>query len=169
VPEGLLDYDRQTRRLSLTGGSRNDTAADEALPAQLAFLAAKPGQSGRQIELALTDYRREIVRKAIRRAVQTGQVETAPGSRNATLHHLSDLSAPSSPGVRQRGLSECASAPIGGALHSHSDEGSAPRRTQLANPQLVDELDPTCPDCGHDLAGPPGDDCGCRDAHGLVA
>ena len=137
VPEGLLDYDTDTRRLRLAGGTRKETASDKVLPDLIAYLTDNPGASGRAIETALKDeHRRETVRTAIRRAVVSGVIQTADGPKRAVLHYLSDTretpSAPSSPDVRQRAESECASAPIGGArAHTPPSEGSsAPPRTQ---------------------------------------
>lgn len=130
--EGLLEYDHESRRLQLTGGTRKETASDKALPDLLAYLADNPGASGRAIELALKDeHRREMVRTAIRRAVAAGFVQTTDGPKRAVLHFLSTPSAPSAPEVRQRAGVECASAPIGGArAHTpQSEESSAPSRT----------------------------------------
>ncbi len=128
-PEGLVEYDSATRHLSLTGGSRRDTAADQLVPDVLAYLGENPGASQRAVEKRLHEeggHPRQDVRKALKRAVALGQVDTAEGPRNAVLHFLrpsDNQSAPSAPGVRQRTVDECASAPIEGALtHSVGEE-----------------------------------------------
>lgn len=132
LPEGLLDFDPLTKRLTLSGGTRRDTAADAAIPDVLAYLRGNPGASGRSIEEALgTVHKREIIRKAVRRGAEQGSIDTSEGPRRAVLHFANDQcaecadSAPASP-------SECASAPIEGALHSLDvEDPSAPPRTQL--------------------------------------
>jgi hypothetical protein len=123
VPEGLLTYDDTTRHLTLAGGTRRDTAGEAAVPDLLRYLADNPDASGRSVETALLQlgHKRADIRTAIARAVSRSQVTTREGSRRAVLHSLTP-SAPSAPGVRQRSGSECASAPIGGALHSHTQE-----------------------------------------------
>ena len=89
VPEGLLTYNHDSRRLTFTGGSRRQTAADGAIPDVLDHLEANPGASLRAIETALADrHPRGTIRNAVRRAVEVGQIDTAPGPRRSTLHML---------------------------------------------------------------------------------
>ena len=120
VPEGLLEYDEETRRVTLTGGSRRQTAADKLIPAVLGYLDTHPGVSQRTIEEGLKEHARADVRAAIKQGERQGLVRTAPGPKNATNHWVDDgdvqVSAPSAPGARQRAAEECASAPIEGAL-----------------------------------------------------
>ncbi len=138
VPESLLGYDATTRRLSVAGGSRKDAAADVAIPDVLEYLRENPGSSGRQIEAALGPmHKRETIRKAVIRAVESGRVETMEGPRRAVLHTLSASSAPSAPSVRQRSSGECASALIESAHHSLAPEPSAPRRTDVASETIA--------------------------------
>lgn len=117
-PEGLVQYDPQTRHLTLSGGTRQDTAADAVIPAVLAYLADNPGASGRAIEAAVTagGHRQRHVRQALQRSVEQGQVDTTEGARRAVLHFLATpecVSASSASGVSQRAGGECVSAPIG--------------------------------------------------------
>lgn len=88
VPESLLDYAADSRRLTLTGGSRAQTAADQLIPDVLAYLADNAGASQRAVETALSTYPRLSVRTALRRAMSKGLVDSAPGPRRATLHFL---------------------------------------------------------------------------------
>lgn len=120
VPESLLEYDEESRRVTLAGGSRRQTAADRLIPDVLGYLDTHPGVSQRSIEDGLKEHRRADVRAAIKEAAGQKLIRTKPGMRNSTLHWVDDsdvqVSAPSAPGLRQRTADECASAPIGGAL-----------------------------------------------------
>lgn len=126
VPEGLLEYDAETRRMSLAGGSRRQTAAERLIPDVLGYLDTHPGVSKRNIEDGLKEYRRADVRAAIKASASQGLIRTAPGPRNSTLHWVDDpdvqASAPSAPAVRRRAADECASAPIEGALSTTESE-----------------------------------------------
>ncbi len=138
VPEGLLDYDRITRRLSLTGGTRQETAADALIPDVLAFLADEPGTSQRGIETEMASRHRHPQRKvraAVHRGIDLLDIVTRSGPKGATLHYVnrvpsahSTSSAASAAGVRQRTPSECGSAAIGAALHSRSGDDPAVRQ-----------------------------------------
>lgn len=148
VPESALAYDPHTRHLTLSGaGSRKQAAGRAVVPAVLALLDDAPeGLSGRQIEDALmaNGEKRQAVRAALKFAVGDRSVHTAPGPRRATIYTVSDPSEPvrrSAPPVRQRAESECASAPIGGALHSLPADGSEPTSDGGAL---------TCPQCGRE-------------------
>jgi len=140
LPESLLAFDLSTRVLTLVGGNRTETAADELIPDVLAWLTDNPASSGRSIEVALLDddagRGRQKVRTALSRSVQSGRVVRVPGPKNAQLHSValseqsraSEVSAPSAPAVRPRTESECASAPIGRtALTDEQEVLSAPR------------------------------------------
>ena len=141
VPEGLLSFDPSARRLTLAGGSRKQAAADAVIPDVLAYLADNAGASQRAVETALgPTHKRADVRSALRRCMERGQVRTENGSRRAVLHFLTTpecASAPSAPAVRQRSPDECASAPIGGALHSHTSETEDPGALNVAGEHLA--------------------------------
>jgi hypothetical protein len=128
VPEGLLEYDRVTRRLTLAGGSRRETSGSELIPT-IVELVAKPspdglsGWSGRAIESALTaqGHGQKKVRSGIAAARREGKVSTVSGPRNSTLHVISRSSASvrhSAPDALTHSGGECVSASIGDALHS---------------------------------------------------
>lgn len=148
-PEVLLTYDHDVRALSITGGSRKDTAIDEVVPDVLAYLGHLiTGASTRQIEIALgSTHRRELIRKAISKGLTIGRIRTAPGPRNAIIHYLCDApNDPSSP-VRREFAGEVVGVsspdPLGDGEHSRSSESvSTPRRTH--------SLD--CRSCGEPLA-----------------
>jgi len=128
VPEGLLHYDGAARRLSLSGGTRQQTAGDALIPDVLTYLNEHPGESGRSIEAAMTaehGHPQKRVRQAIRRGVARLDITTRSGPRNAVLHYANPVpnpsqtvSAASAAPPRQRTQSECGSASIGDALHS---------------------------------------------------
>lgn len=136
VPEGLLTFDQEHRRLILSGGTRRETAADVVIPDILDYLQCSPGASGRAIEKAMTEthgHKQKDVRTALRRAVERGEVDTADGPRRAVLHFAPDperVSASSASPVRQRARDECVSASLRRTTHSLPEEGSASRRTQ---------------------------------------
>ncbi len=90
VPEGLLDYDEDTRRLTLAGGTRWETAGQELVPDVLGYLDAHPGASQRAILAALRGEKRESVKSAIVYAVNDGLVRQEPGARNSTKHYIAD-------------------------------------------------------------------------------
>jgi hypothetical protein len=119
VSESRLDYDPLTRHLTLVGGNRRDQGLDEAVEAVLAYLADNPGVTKTNLEDAVVDTGavRSVARQAIKVAVGNGDVVVEDGPRRSKLHSLNPVrrSAPSSPPAQS---SECASAPIGGALHS---------------------------------------------------
>jgi hypothetical protein len=127
VPEGQLSYDPETRRLSLVGGSRKDSKARVAEPAVLEYVKDNPGQSGRQITAAVhaaTDHKRDDITAALKHLVSSGEVNTAPGPRRATLHYLSVRVFGSVRAVSEVTESECASALIERALHTHTEQTS---------------------------------------------
>lgn len=130
IPETQLAYDTATRHLTLAGGSRKDASARVALPAILAVLdeASEP-LSGRNIEAELTEteHSRQAIRQALALGIRLGMIKTKPGPRRSTLHSRIP-SVPvrqSAPPVRQRSVSECASALIDGALTDEVNQSSS--------------------------------------------
>ena len=88
-PEQRLAYDATTRRLSVDGGSRRDSATQDALEALLEVLgAATEPLSVRGIQEAMeaSEFSRDTVRDAIKRGVASDQISTKSGPRNAILH-----------------------------------------------------------------------------------
>ncbi len=86
VPEGLLEYDEDTRRLCLAGGSRKQEAAGDLIAEVMGYLDAHPGATGRGIDEALQSLGRNGVRDALKQAVRDGRVRTQPGPRRAKFH-----------------------------------------------------------------------------------
>lgn len=73
VPESQLDFDATTRRLTVSGGSRHDATAAEALDAVLDVLAVALGpMSGRAVKAALKDgdHGRDTIDAALRLGVR---------------------------------------------------------------------------------------------------
>jgi hypothetical protein len=98
IPESRLEFDPDTRQLTLCGGSRKGHAAEQARNAIGELLAAQPGLSGNAIETALADeHGRNTVRTALKDLVKAGEVTTMTGPRNARLHTLSSPVRRSSP------------------------------------------------------------------------
>lgn len=99
IPEGLLTYNDTTRRLTLTGGTRRDTATDTVIPDILTHLNTHPGATGRAIEQALSPHphRRTDIRTALRRAITQHQIATTEGPRRSVLHFLPPPANPSAP------------------------------------------------------------------------
>lgn len=154
VRESRLDYDPTTRRLTVAGGSRRDSAterqaaeAEVALPAVLTVVrdTTEP-PSGRVIEELLTSAgtKQKTVREAVKLAAGRGLLTTSAGPRNATLHHLTDPGRAylntrsasvrrSASAVRQRTERECVSASYRDAL---TDEDAL---TASASPDALAE------------------------------
>lgn len=88
VAESALDYDPDTRHLTLAGGSRKDAAAEALIPGLVELLTDQPGLSGRGVEEVLTEtgVSRAVVREALKIGVRAGKVRTTPGTHNATLY-----------------------------------------------------------------------------------
>jgi hypothetical protein len=86
----------------------------------------RPGLSGRGIEDVLTETRiaRQVVRDAVKRAIDQGYVTTTPGPKRSHLHYTTPASAPVRAGTPTK---VCASAPAEGTYsHTHSTQSSAP-------------------------------------------
>jgi hypothetical protein len=124
--ESLLEFDPKTRRLTLRGGTRKDTANDRLIEPLLELLRAKPDSlSGRQIddEMAAAGHGRNPSRKAREHAVKHKLVITSPGEKRAIIHKVNPdppASAPvrsGAPLVRRNTESECASALIERTAH----------------------------------------------------
>jgi hypothetical protein len=145
--ESLLEYDPQTRRLTLRGGNRQDAANERLMPPLFERLAANPdGMSGRQIEDALVEagHGRNEARKAREYAVKRLYLVTSPGAKNAIIHRINpDLPEPvrqcatSAPLVRRNTESVCASAPIGGAHTQHTGSDAVCDPTDDSQPTPV--------------------------------
>lgn len=92
VHEGRLTFDPRTRWLSYGAGSRIDAKAEAAFGDVLDVLvddhkAGGSGLSGRAIEQGV-DHPRQVVRDAIRLAVQREMVVVEDGARRAKLHRI---------------------------------------------------------------------------------
>jgi hypothetical protein len=141
LPEGLLSYDHDSRRLTLAGGSRKDTRAEAGMPELLEYLEANPGASGRAIEAALKDSigGQKAVRATLARAVATDAVDGVDGPRRSFLHFLAEPSAPSASPVRPthsaQSVRQCVSASLEDALHSQPADGT---QTTLDGPTHSD-------------------------------
>lgn len=112
-PETGLAFDTATRHLSISGGSRKDSAAREALADVLALLDREPQLSFRAIErgMAESDHSRDAVRAAIKIGIREGAIVTEGGPRNSILH-THRASVPTVRPLRDAQSSECASASI---------------------------------------------------------
>ena len=86
-PEAQLAYDPQTRRLSLTGGSRRDIKHQDALGAVLVEMDAKGELSGRAVKTAFkdSDYSRAEIEGALKLGAKT-VLATRPGPHNSILY-----------------------------------------------------------------------------------
>lgn len=97
MPEARLEFDADSRRLTLVGGTRTDAAAERLIPLVLAFLENHPEASQRTVEQGLGGDKRADVRAALHLATQRGLVITTPGAHRAKLH---SLAAPAPTGAR---------------------------------------------------------------------
>lgn len=137
VAESQLQFDSATRRLTLLGGSRKGAAERAALTVVLEVLDREPGISGRAIEDALsgTEHSRSEIRAGLKLGIREGWIKTERGPRGAILHSQC-ASPPDCADSAPARSSECASAPIDGALHSDTQTGaSAPTAKPPGRPQ----------------------------------
>jgi AAA domain/Toprim domain len=89
ISETQLAYSRETRHLTLAGGSRKDVAARVALPDILVTLEEADGPlSGRQVEdrMAGSEHTQRAVRQALKLGVRLGSIVTEPGPKRSILH-----------------------------------------------------------------------------------
>ena len=89
LPEGLLTFDPETRRLAYGEGNRRDSNARAALPELMALIRAEPGTlSKNAAEGRLRDEHaipNRVARQAIAAAIRSGDLTVSTGPRNAKL------------------------------------------------------------------------------------
>ncbi|BBX63033.1 hypothetical protein MSAS_22070 [Mycobacterium saskatchewanense] len=99
VPEGRLDFDTRTRRLTYASGSRKDSKAEAAKVAVVEWLAGRelrgePAVSKNAIETAFKDgdHPQRAIRDGLAAAVKDGLVVVEGGDRNgvAKLHRIAN-------------------------------------------------------------------------------
>jgi AAA domain len=91
VAEGRLSFDKASRRLTYTAGSRRDAETEAALVDVVTLLAnTREPMSGRGIEdgLSGTDHKRAAIRKAIKKSAADELVTETTGPKNAKLHTI---------------------------------------------------------------------------------
>lgn len=91
VPEGLLTYDRETRRLTYAGGTRKQAGADAVIPTLVAFIGENQGLTQNAIEKALAvpgGPSRDGVRLGLTRAIDLGHIDVSQGANRSRLHFL---------------------------------------------------------------------------------
>jgi hypothetical protein len=162
VPESLLAYDPATRRLSVAGGTRKDSRAEGALGDVTAFVEDNPRCSQNAIERGVGG-KAEVVRKALRLAVERGLVDREKAGQRY-LHTTASHRVPTASG---RSSANRVPASIDADADAAPDRGHSETgtRTRLVGDTQAPHSEP-CPDCDADLSGPPGDGCGCRAEHG---
>jgi hypothetical protein len=118
IRESQLTYDAKTRRLTISGGTRQEARVTRALDAVIeAIKAAAQPQSTRQIETALndSDHGRDVIRTALRQGIRDGRLTVEDGPRRSRLYRVCECA-----GVRDEcaahssaeSVRECASAYI---------------------------------------------------------
>jgi hypothetical protein len=93
VAESQLTYDRETRRLTITGGSRKQAKTQNALEAVVeALRRRKKPLSGRGIKDALagSGHARDTIDAALALGVKTTRLALQEGSRGANLYRVSE-------------------------------------------------------------------------------
>jgi hypothetical protein len=114
-PEAQVEYDKETRRLSIVGGSRHDAKVGELAAEVLEALGADE-LSGRDIENKIPEgVSRKDWRAAMKLAIADGRIETRSGPRRSTLHKVSAPVRQSAPPVRQP-----SSAPVRQCVYTHA-------------------------------------------------
>jgi hypothetical protein len=142
-PEARLEFDTDTRRLSMAGGSRRQAAARNALDAIADLLDGSEALSTNRIETALTgtEHPRTAIRAGLRLGVNEGTVTETRGQRNAKLYTLNLPASPvrrTSPPVRQRSHHHFASSPIGGEVVEEVTEGTTSPGDGLEPEEVAD-------------------------------
>jgi hypothetical protein len=126
IRESRLEFDPQTRHLTVAGGSRKDIATDVALEAVIAVLADSPQpMSGRAVKTALadTEHSRDAIEKALAAGVRNRRIDVEEGPRRARLYRVSQCPGVSRECTGTAGVSVPVSrAPIG-AGHGTLDGG----------------------------------------------
>jgi hypothetical protein len=89
VPESRLGFDPETRRLTLDGGSRQDTRVAGARAAVIELLTGQPGLSTNAISDQLSEeHGRNAVRAALAALVKDREVTIQKGPRRSKPHSL---------------------------------------------------------------------------------
>jgi hypothetical protein len=125
VPEMQLEYDAATRRLTVSGGSRQDVKTTAALTAVLAAVAtAGTPQSGRAIKTALvdTEHSRAAIEQALSFGVRTGALTVETGAHRARLYTASVPASRSVPPVSLDSSVQCPGPFRDGTL-GHTEQG----------------------------------------------
>lgn len=179
LEEDRLDFDPVTRELTLSGaGSRKQARASqhhaELVGAVVEVVTTSPGINTSGIETVLREgghgFQRGDVGKAGRAATAAGLLRQEHGPRNSVLWSSTASVLPSTPEVLPAGVVSAPDPSYKGREHSTTTRPlSAPEPQSPVEMELGHHLLTACPDCGDDLAGPPGDRCSCPAEHGEVA
>jgi hypothetical protein len=92
VPESRLEFDPETRHLSIAGGNRAQHAATKNSPDVLKAVTGNPGANKSVLEQAWVDAGVSLHagRGALKTLIADGKVHTYPGKQRAIHHVLSD-------------------------------------------------------------------------------
>jgi hypothetical protein len=107
VRESQLDYDANTRCLTVSGGSRQDLKTEAALDAVIDAIDTQ-GSSGRAIKTALRDSElpRQTIEDALAYGVRTGRLIVTDGAKRARIYQVSG----SVPSVSRNTVTKCPAA-----------------------------------------------------------
>jgi hypothetical protein len=94
VAEQRLEYDATTRRLTISGGSRKNEAANAAFGAMLRWVQTEnaKGHTPTQNAIAdgLADYPKKAIVDAIKLAIRRNRIATTDGPNRSKLHTVID-------------------------------------------------------------------------------
>lgn len=135
-PETQLSFDRDTRRLSVVGGSRVEERTTLVLDLVVDFLAENPGVSQRSVERGVTA-QSQLVRSALRVGVERGLIARQKAGQ-AMIHTLvvtdETLTASTAsdcvPDAKTRPLRNCVPASIDADADAGTVETQSARGTQ---------------------------------------
>lgn len=103
MPESRLEYDPDTRRLTIAGGSRKAAVAAAALSDLIKIICAHPGINTRALEDALCSgdmaHSRDAGRAAVSTALREGLILRKDGPNRSKLHYPTDQAEPLLTGV----------------------------------------------------------------------
>lgn len=88
VAEGQLAFDRDTRRLTLVGGSREDSKHDGVIDEIVDLLELHPDLVGVSIKERL-NHGKNVIDAALKRGVTSGRLKMTPGPNNSKTYRAS--------------------------------------------------------------------------------
>lgn len=158
VPEQQIDYDPETRRITVVGGSRQEVSAAGALPAIIELLRDSPESLSKAIveERLKGVETQKSIREAIKLGIASGDITETPGERGARLLSVSSSARCTSLQARQRGQTSSSSGrPLGGVQRARSTSWNSSQLVDLEPDELGSDSEPTPEELNWKRSGKP--------------